>query len=123
MAQTAQQRRAAQRRLAKNLREHKPILPPEITKKAKAVAGKRKDLLNQIDAFKERKYSGRGKWDEKGSRASTRINGNTGKLWTVTELEEIWEGIQGTSQIQADNYDWTDVFEENEDYVNALHYH
>jgi len=123
MAQTAQQRRKAQREIARKLKTHQRILPEEFTRKAKAVAGEKKDLFNQIDAWKQQHYGTRPKWNEKTSKKTTRINGGTGKPWTTEELRKILAGIQGASQGQADAWDWEDAFEENEDYASALYYH
>jgi len=123
MAQTAAQRRKAQREVARKLKTGERILPKEITSKAKAVAGERKDLLNQIDKFKQQTYGSNPRWDEKGSKKATRINGRTGERWSVNELREIWDGIQNASKAQAESWDWEDIFEENEDYASALYYH
>jgi hypothetical protein len=123
MAQTAAQRRKAQREVARKLKTGERILPKEITSKAKAVAGERKDLLNQIDKFKQQAYAGNPRWDEKGSKKASRINARTGKRWSLDELREIWNGIQNASKAQAENWDWQDIFEENEDYASALYYH
>jgi len=126
MAQTAAQRRKAQREVARKLKIHERILPKEITSKAKAVAGRRKDLLNQIDAWKQRHYGNRPKWNEKGSKKASRINGRTGKPWTLDELEEIWETIEEASERDIVFWRWDEIFEENEqdqDYTSALYYH
>lgn len=123
MAQTAAERRRAQRQVARKLRTGERILPEEITRKARAVAGKRKDLLNQIDAFKKTNYGTRPKWSDKAERYSTRINPDTGQRWTLDELEQIWAGMQRATQAQIDAYDWENVFEENEDLTSALYYH
>jgi hypothetical protein len=123
MAQTAAQRRKAQREVARKLKTGERILPKEITSKAKAVTGERKDLLNQIDNFKQQAYGSNPRWDEKGSKKASRINARTGERWSLDELREIWNGIQNASKAQAESWDWEDIFEENEDYASALYYH
>jgi len=127
MAQTAAQRRKAQREIARKLRAHEPILPKQITARAKAVAGKRKDLLNQIDAWKKKHFGTRPKWSEKGAKYSTRINAKTGERWTTDELEEIWQDLKDADPDDIDRdivfWRWDNIFEENEDYSSALYYH
>jgi len=123
MAQTASERRKAQRQIARKLKTGERILPREITSKAKKVAGRRKDLLNQIDKFKTDHYGNRPKWSAKSAKYSTRINPDTGERWTLDELEEIWKGMQHATDDEIDSWGWEDVFEEKEDLTSALYYH
>jgi hypothetical protein len=123
MAQTAAERRKAQRQVARKLKTGERILPREITGKARAVAGERKNLLNQIDKFKKDHYGNRPKWSEKSARLSTRINAETGERWTVEQLREIWKNMQAATGDQVDSWAWHDIFEETEDYASALYYH
>jgi hypothetical protein len=101
---TAAERRAAQRRLARDLREGRQILPPSTTKKARAVVSDRKsELVNRIARAKRLLHSGQ----EGFSGASSRKHITHDKQGNARSLDDI-RNLAGiyTRAIEDDDYDF-----------------
>jgi hypothetical protein len=92
----AQNRRIAQRQLAKDLKAGKPILPTKITSRAKSVHAENKKLVDQIQAIKVQAYGGRPSWNAKRSRLAIQRDDKTGRVRSLSELRTVLQTIQGT---------------------------
>jgi hypothetical protein len=92
----SQKRRQAQRQLAKDLRAGKPILPTKITSRAKSVSSENRNLVNQIQAIKQRAFGDRPKWNAKQSRRAIIADDKTGRARSNAELRKILRTARGT---------------------------
>jgi hypothetical protein len=92
----AQNRRQAQRQLARDLKAGKPILPTKITSRAKSVSSENRRLVDQIQAIKKATYGDRPSWNAKRSRKAIIADDKTGKVRSLTDLRKVLGLAQGT---------------------------
>lgn len=92
----AQQRRQAQRQLARDLKAGKPILPAKITSRAKTTPAESKKLVDQIQEIKKQAYGDRPSWNAKRSRKAIVADDKTGHVRSLSELRRILGLAQGT---------------------------
>jgi hypothetical protein len=96
MAQTASERRAAQRQLAKEIKSG-TYKPSKIGAKARDAAkdyrAEKTQIVNMIREYKNREYGSHPRFNQKRSDKSARVNPQTGKDWTIGELREIRRDI------------------------------
>lgn len=115
----AQIRRSAQRKLARDLKAGNPILPKEITSKAKSVVSERKSLVKQIYDIKQNAFGDRPKWNAKNALKAINIHDKTGKLRSVSDLRHILNTLRNAATPDS-------VFSDediDDDVISALHYH
>lgn len=107
-----QARRAAQRRLAKEIKEG-TYKPSKIGQKARQVVSERKQLIAEIKAIKDIRYSGQESFDQ--ARSDKHIDKDLdGKNRSVKDLKKILQALE-------DDYD--DEWWEENDYEDVLYYH
>lgn len=92
----AQNRRQAQRQLARDLKAGNPILPTKITSRAKSVHAENKKLVDQIQAIKKRAFGDRPSWNAKRSRLAIIRDDKTHRARSVSELRSTLDILQGT---------------------------
>ena len=96
----AQSRKAAQRRLAKEIREG-TFQPSNIGKKAREAPSVRANLVRQIQEHKERQFGNKPKYNAKRSNDAISIDPNTGKARSIKELKNILDYLE--EQDEEDN--------------------
>ena len=97
--QTASERRAAQRQLAKELQQgtYKP-----------SSVGERERLVREINAYKKMVWGDRPRYNAKGANASTRRDIETGKPRSIAELRKMvryTRSVSGVIEIPLDEDD------------------
>ena len=123
---TSAQRRAAQRKLAKEIHEG-TYKPSSIGKKAREIVGA-SQLINEIQILKAQLFMRSPNWNPTSSKRHIAVNARTGKPRTVKELKDIKERMEekiDNLDFNMDNtfYRWHYVFEDLEpDYQMAGFY-
>lgn len=88
----AQARRSAQRKLARDLKQGKPILPKEITRKAKEVVNKRSELVNRIADYKKQTFGDKESFNARRSRQAVERD-RQGNPRSIAELRQAAEDL------------------------------
>ena len=124
----AQMRRAAQRKIAREVKSGK-YTPSPIGRKSREVTKNRREIVNRIAQKKERLLGSSPKFNAKRSRQYITTDPDTHKPRTIEELEEIEDGIDQALDAIAEESDrdpfwwaWDNIFEDAE-YENAIYYH
>lgn len=99
----AQSRKAAQRKLAKEIREG-TFQPSSIGKKARETPAKRANLVRQIQEHKERQFGSRTDYNTKRSNDAISIDPNTGKPRSIKELRQILEYLEGQDENEEEYF-------------------
>lgn len=126
MAQTAAERRQAQRVLAKQIKTN-TYQPSAIGKKARETAQKYRDEKKRIIAlirwFKNKKWGSRPRFHQRRSDLYARVNPETGREWTIEQLRDIQKMINENVLSPYDR-DWhTLAAMVTEDERSSLFYH
>jgi uncharacterized coiled-coil DUF342 family protein len=128
MAQSASERRSAQRKIARELKEgtFKPSpIGSKAREKAKDYRKEKSELIKEIREYKNRLYGHTPRFNQRRSDKNVRINPRTGKDRTIEELRTIWGILE---QIDEDNerdefyWRWDNLFEDIE-IESTFYYH
>lgn len=114
--QTPAERRAAQRRLAKNLKEGKPTLPPELTRKGKPT---KSQLINEVEKLKKQHFNTKDGFNAKRSRKVLELNADE-KPVSSKHLRLIKQFLTDNSVFSWD--DWLGFADEHDVDESALYY-
>jgi hypothetical protein len=122
MAQSAAERRAAQRRTAKEIKTG-TYVPSPIGRKSRELSARREQLIRKINGFKRRQWGKRPRYREKGNNLNTRRH-QDGKLRETGELQAIADELDsGDTAFSDDWHAWSQLFGEDGLDDTSLFYH
>ena len=113
---TSSERRAAQRRLARQI--HTGTYKPSATgKKAREVANSQQ-IINDIQTLKHQLFGNSPNWKATSSRRHIAVNAATGKIRSKSELEDIKQKVQDAianlTPFMNRHDTWHDIFDDLE---------
>jgi hypothetical protein len=120
---TSAERRAAQRRLAKQIHE-RTYKPSNIGAKARQAAKSRaEELIDKIQALKKKHFGQRPKWNAARSRMYVKVDPATGNPRPVRDLKQILADIEewDASDIPGDWHGLVAI--SDGEYETAFYYH
>lgn len=113
---TTPEHRAAQRRLAKEIKTG-TYKPSAIGKKSREVAGSQK-IIDDIQTLKQQLFSGSPNWRATSSRRHIAVNAATGKIRTRDQLldikQKIEDAIANLTPFMNRHDTWHDIFDDLE---------
>lgn len=124
MAQTAAERRSAQRRLAREIKTG-TYKPSAIGEKSRQLSGERTRLINKIAAFKYDLYHLRPKFNKKRSFHTVGANPETGRRRDIEELRDLARIVDESLENDRDPLHWQhdEIFADTEFDDNSFYYH
>jgi hypothetical protein len=128
VAQTAAQRTAAQRKIARELKAgtFKPSpIGSKAREQAKIYRAEKSELIKTIREYKDSIYGSKSTYNKKRSDKNVRVNPRTGKDRKIEELRIIASVLEGITDDQGRDefyWAWDNIFEDAE-YESAFFYH
>ena len=114
MAQSPAERRAAQRKIAKQIKTG-TYEKTSIGRKAREIATRdRERIVADVNKLKRARFSGQPKWSTNGSNRATRRHAD-GSIRTITELKQLKKAL-----LAHKNYDDDDL---EDGVADGLYYH
>ena len=120
--QTPQERRKAQRLLAKNLKEGKPTLPKSITAPIKRAGRSKEQIIRDIIREKNARFGGRPKFNQRRSDKNVAIDPESGQARSINELRKI-DSVLRRAKLHDDfSAIYYDLASDESDLESALYY-